>query len=104
MRARRRAHYIRKMGRGGNGERDLPTNARRAGWAEAALSTYTDLTLGGRGYLELVAEDRKTALVDLITDLMHLARRDGTDFAVALELAREHAATESRVGWHQPTP
>lgn len=92
------------MGRGGDHELDLPTNARRAGWAEAALSTYTELTFGGRGYLELVAEDQKTALVDLLADLIHLARRDGTEFDVALGWAREHAAVESRVGWDQPTP
>ncbi len=60
-----------------------PTNATRADWAENAVDTFAEETYGGRTFTEMVAEqpeagdDAYTAIQDLITDVLHLARRHG---------------------------
>lgn len=62
-----------------------PTNEDRADWAEVAANTFAEATYGGRTFTEMAAEqpdvgdDAYTALQDLITDVLHLARRHGWD-------------------------
>lgn len=66
------------------------TNANRAEYAESALVKYaTDkgLIIGG--------ESMETALNDILTDLMHLARLSGLDFDASLESARHMHGEES---------
>jgi Zn ribbon nucleic-acid-binding protein len=58
----------------------------RADWAEYALAAFVSQT--GADYAD--------AVTDLLCDLMHLADREGTDFAADLERARMHYAAETR--------
>ncbi len=62
-----------------------PTNAERADWAREAVNTFAIDTYCGRTFDRLVVEqpdaggDAYTAIQDLMTNLMHLARRQGWD-------------------------
>lgn len=69
---------------------DLPPdpegmNDSRAEWAEEALQTFMTRT----------GTDREDALGDLLSDLMHWADRNGTDFKAALRTADAHYHEET---------
>ncbi len=49
----------------------MPTNEQRAGWAQMALNTFRH---------QVGNDDDATLILDLITDLGHLARRRDLDF------------------------
>ncbi|WP_375292138.1 hypothetical protein [Sphingomonas melonis] len=73
-----------------------PTNADRADWAESALDTFGQDTYCGRLFTDEVAgkagntdSDAYTMVQDLMTNLMHVARRYGWD---AAEMTRKAAA------------
>ena len=48
-------------------------------------------------------EDPKTAIVDFVTDLRHLAAQDGVDFDDVVRLATIHYACEI-IGFHPDAP
>lgn len=62
-----------------------PTNEDRANWAESALDTFGIETYGGRTFAPTVKEqpnegdDAYTMIQDLISNLLHLAKRHGWD-------------------------
>lgn len=60
-------------------------NAVRADRAQAALAAYAKL------YGD---DDIETLLIDLLTDLRHLAPRSGASFARALRISRRHLEDE----------
>jgi hypothetical protein len=62
----------------------MPTNERRAKWADKALTSFQRETLC----------DREDALPDLLCDLMHLANQEGWDFDKALHRARSNHEAE----------
>jgi hypothetical protein len=60
-------------------------NDSRAGWAEAALSTFMRET----------GTDEEDALGDLLADLMHWCDRNNYDFDAALYRAQGHYEAET---------
>lgn len=62
-----------------------PNNDTRADWAENAVNEFGIETYGGRTFTDTVVEqpsekgDAYTMIQDLITDLLHLAKRHGWD-------------------------
>lgn len=72
-----------------------PTNADRARWAENALNVFGVETFAGNNFTDTVVEqpdtggDAYTMVQDLITDLLHLARRHGWDPAVIMVKAQD---------------
>ena len=62
----------------------MPSNERRARWADHALTVFQVDTRC----------DRQDALPDLLCDLMHLADREGWDFYKAVERAHSNHADE----------
>lgn len=58
----------------------------RAEWADYALTAFVSQT--GADYAD--------GVTDLLCDLMHLADREGTDFAADLERARMHYEAETQ--------
>lgn len=61
-------------------------NDSRAAWAGYALAAFVSQT----------GTDAGDAVTDLLCDLMHLADREGTDFAADLVRARMHYAAETQ--------
>lgn len=55
-------------------------NERRAGWALAALDTFSEETFGGRSFDSLAKGDDVDAFADLLCNLRHLAKARGFDF------------------------
>ncbi len=66
----------------------LPTNRERASQASHALDEYAEHT-GNED------EDRKTVIIDLLSDLMHLCEIEDIDFDSCLWHANDHYTTES---------
>lgn len=64
-----------------------PTNDDRAYWASEALDTFRRLTAPN--------EDTPTLLRDLLANLMHLADKEGIDFAHELNMATMHYEAEA---------
>ena len=64
-----------------------PTNARRASWAASALQTFRQ---------EVGNDDDRTLILDLITDLGHLAKIHGLDFVAIVARAVSVWAYERR--------
>lgn len=64
-----------------------PTNEDRSEWAEAALYAF-EVETGMQG------EEKQTVLTDLLTDLLHWAKRHNVSFERTLADAREHFAYE----------
>ena len=62
----------------------MPTNERRAQWADKALAVFQNETRC----------DQQDALPDLLCDLMHLADQQGIDFDKMLQRARYHYQAE----------
>jgi hypothetical protein len=69
-------------------------NEQRADWAENALDTFTRQTYGGRAFNELPTDpagpeygDDYTAIMDLMSDLLHVAVRKGFDQTKLLQRA-----------------
>jgi hypothetical protein len=60
------------------------TNKQRAAYAETAI----------KAFLEVCKTDREDAITDLVTDLMHLARRDGADPYTIVRTAQMHFEAE----------
>lgn len=62
-----------------------PTNEDRAAWAENAVNTFSVETYFGRTFTATVVEqpdpgdDAYTMIQDLMSNLLHLARRQGWD-------------------------
>lgn len=67
------------------------TNKERADAALIALDRYDG---GGRHPVE--KEEIGEAMIDLIADLKHLARREGVDFDEVLRMAGRHYFEEAR--------
>lgn len=71
-----------------------PTNADRAAWAENAVNAFSTQTYGGRTFTAEVVQqpeeggDAYTMIQDLITDLLHLARRSGWEATEMLRRGR----------------
>lgn len=73
----------------------LPTNLKRACWAEIALFAYSDAKSSTLLKPMAFYDDKQDVLTDLLCDLMHYAHiGDGLDFAAALERARTHFGAE----------
>lgn len=68
------------------------TNARRVRYAAHALLQYAT---GKEGGAELY-DKAELVLSDLIADLMHYAAREGIDFRIALDRAKDHHDEEAR--------
>lgn len=66
-----------------------PTNVDRAGWARVGLAAFSRRT-GEAG------NEIETQLVDLLTDLMHLADYEGVDKDEVLDRALWHYAQDVR--------
>lgn len=62
------------------------TNFDRADWAVYALDSYTRLTYG-EPWAELPQEIRKSSMISLITDLLHLANHNFIDPEVVAKQA-----------------
>jgi len=60
------------------------TNAKRASWANAAVSVFQELT----------GCDREDSLGDLLCDLMHWSEQHSFDFKLALDRAEGHFEEE----------
>lgn len=60
-----------------------PTNDDRADWAQTALDAFARETR-----MDTAPEEPPTIMQDLLTDLMHLADREGYDFDNILRMAR----------------
>lgn len=56
---------------------DEPTNADRAAWAKEALAVFTTRTFRGDHPDRMNPDDLKSAVGDLIADLLHFAGRQG---------------------------
>ncbi len=56
-----------------------PTNIDRAAWAKEALAVFTARTFSGDHPDTMDRDDLESAIGDLITDLLHLARLSGFD-------------------------
>jgi hypothetical protein len=69
-------------------------NDSRAAWAGYALAAFVSQT----------GTDAGDAVTDLLCDLMHLADREGTDFAADLERARMHYAAETQPDFTTEAP
>lgn len=50
-------------------------NDDRADWAQSALNTFAEVTA-----MDTAGEDTETIIGDLLTNLMHLCKREGIDF------------------------
>lgn len=62
-----------------------PTNTDRAMWAQAAVTTFAEITR-----MDSAGEDDETIMADLLADLMHLAESKDIDWAATLERATGH--------------
>lgn len=62
----------------------MPSNSKRAHWADKALTSFQVETRC----------DREDALANLLCDFMHLASREGWNFAQALRRAEDHFRDE----------
>lgn len=77
-------------------QKSEPDNNDRADWAENAANTFAEETYGGRTFTELVEEqpdvgdDAYTVLQDLITDVLHLAKRHGWSAVELLQRAQSN--------------
>ena len=77
-----------------------PNNADRANWAEIAVNAFGEETYCGRTFTATVVQqptdqgDAYTMAQDLVSDIMHLARRHGWDPVKMLENARWHFECE----------
>ena len=72
----------------------MPTNERRAQWADKALAVFQKETRC----------DQQDALPDLLCDLMHLADQQGIDFDKMLDRARCHHQAEVYEPEPEPIP
>ena len=70
----------------------MPDNSQKADWANAAIEGYRAAKIPfDRGYEGEPMEDN---IRDLLTDLMHLCRREGIDFASRLSVAEMNVGYE----------
>ena len=73
-----------------------PTNEKRAAWARLALDTFRN---------QVGEDDDATLILDLITDLGHLARARGIDFVALVARAVSVWAYERKhPRWHRREP
>lgn len=71
-----------------------PTNLDRAAWAKDALAVFTAQTYSGEHPDTINPIDLQGAVIDLIADLLHLARQREFDTDAILQQAREHFELE----------
>lgn len=75
-------------------ERGEPDNDDRADWAVLAADAFAEETYGGRTFTDLIEEqpdvgdDAYMVLQDLISDILHLARRHGWSAVELLQRAQ----------------
>lgn len=70
-------------------------NAERAACADTAFITYGSVKEGNTTDMaDFSSEDGEEQLTDLLTDLRHLARREGWNFADAVRIAENHFTAE----------
>ena len=73
---------------------DEPTNAVRARWAGEALAAFNAQASCSTRPDTPNPYELESSICDLITDLLHHARRRGLDAPVIIELARFHFEAE----------
>ncbi|MBE3118066.1 MAG: hypothetical protein IMZ50_04820 [Candidatus Atribacteria bacterium] len=73
------------------------TNIERADAALAALGQHTAQAYRRAVPAPATAAEIEEAMIDLIADMKHLARREGVNFDEALRMAGHHYFEESRV-------
>ena len=71
-----------------------PTNAQRANWAQNALAVFTTATFCGDHPDTMDRGDLRSAIGDLICDLLHYARKQEFDIGAILQQACGHFAFE----------
>ena len=91
-----------------------PTNLQRAQWAKNALAVFTAETYSGDQPDTMHPDDLETAIGDLISDLLHLARYHPRMDAAAIhshaivtfeaEIAEEERCDCVDRSWHGPYP
>ena len=72
----------------------MTTNIERAFFAELAADRFTKAAYCGRHYHSLAAGERQEAVVDLMTNLLHLAKREGQDTEQLMRCATHHFEEE----------